>query len=96
MSVKQRLRNLEKRVGPKTADVLVPPLHWYDKQAGDEDRPLREECPTCAAMSDEEYAAYQACCAKQKPGWAGHIVVVRHPRNESEPHASRRARCRII
>ena len=75
MYLKRRLQNLEQKSKLKTPDLPVPPIHRYEKEAGEEDRPTREECPTCAAMSDEEYAEYRARCKNVRG--ITHIVIVR-------------------
>lgn len=75
MSIRQRIVKLEIKATPPDADEDVR-IHWYEKNAGDEDRPYREECPTCAAMTDEDYAEYEARLRKH-PKRISHIIIVR-------------------
>lgn len=76
MSIRQRVQKLEDR--HRLAEPELP-IHHYEKNAGDPDRPHRVECPTCAAMSDEEYAEYDAIASKSKG--ITHIIIVRPKEN---------------
>ena len=75
MYLKRRLRNLEQKSQPKTQDLPLVPRHTYERDADAEERPWREECPTCAAMSDEEYAEYRARCKNVRG--ITHIIIMK-------------------
>jgi hypothetical protein len=64
MTLKRRVEKLEHQAEP---DGGYEPAHMYlnyDDAAMTGDS--RKDCPTCAAMSDEEYSAYQQRIHKVK------------------------------
>ena len=65
MSLKSRIERLEMR-NPTDDDPRRYPVHYYEVEEGDTSGHTRENCPMCAAMSDEEYAAYKEWTPKTK------------------------------
>ena len=79
MSIKQRVEKLEAKHLPPAAYYYS---HTYTITRGQESGDTRKDCPKCAAMSDEEYAAYSEWCKKQKA--RTHVVICR-PAEAEEP-----------
>lgn len=61
MDAKRRLKDLEKTLEPQRVSYR---LHIYTPKDETGDH-TRENCEMCAAMTDEEYAAYCGWCARQ-------------------------------
>jgi len=74
MSIKQRVERLE-------AQHKAPGMHYATHSCimmqGLESGITRVDCPTCAAMSDEEYAAYREWWAGPGRKGISHVVISR-------------------
>jgi len=72
MRIEQRVAKLEAK--HQTPGAYYP-SHSYIVTRGQESSDTRKDCPTCAAMSAEEYAAYREWWAG--PGRKGitHVVI---------------------
>lgn len=70
MSIASRIRRLEKQ--SRIYYEKSYPIHFCELRGDDTER-TRYNCPQCAAMSDEEYAKYDAWCRKTKS--ITHIVI---------------------
>ncbi len=65
----ERLSRLEDRLKPRAPEIDV---HCHDMKLGDD---TRRTCPKCAAMTDEEYAAWQAHKPDSRIKWVEVVCV---------------------
>ena len=81
MSINKRIDDLESKL---QLPEINYPVHQYTITKGHESGDERVECPTCAAMSDKEYAAY--CEWRTRVGSKGitHVVIVLSDTHELE------------
>lgn len=82
MRIEKRIANLEARMKPKAIDC---PVHMYRAEEGP-DGDTRGNCPTCAAMTAEEYAEYELWCSRLPSGRVTHVVICesRSPESDNE------------
>jgi len=71
MTIEKRIANLEAKLKPQAPEY---PVHVLEVEEGP-DGDTREDCPTCAAMSAQEYAEYELWCARLPSGRVTHVVI---------------------
>ncbi len=71
MSVKQRIEKLEAKTKPTEREY---PVHIYEVTDGQSEH-TRENCPQCAAMTEEEYAGYERWLAHRSSDCIAFIEV---------------------
>jgi hypothetical protein len=63
MRIRQRIDDPEAKMGPSEREYSVHAYGVRDERHAEHNR---ENCPSCAAMSDQEYAAYHKWLTSQK------------------------------
>jgi hypothetical protein len=73
----KRVEKLESQHNPRGRAY---PVHYYSVTDGQDTAHTRENCPACAAMSDEQYRAYREWYARSRSRVKCVVIVKRYDR----------------